>query len=334
MPATTKKDFNKDFERRLKNFKFRATKPKITEWERTNIVNDVYDIEMQQRFKSLEERLMFRMEVWIDVCRIETIRDGVLTSGAGKFHSAKRFRKQDGKLTKVRSFSLGKFSAKSVDDVRDIKNTPQEENQHEQKDLPGPLKKKVSKERALNMSPAYSTSDLLERRHREPEQVFNDVTTKYATAPKRKFRFFLFGGSKKDTIKKEKNKRKENSKEDNTDNKNGAENNNLSGNHRVTGTRPSLFDMESLRGSVSEITKLSVNANGYEEHEYDPSQKIKKGSGARYHTVAGIPSQETLFKSPHNDSFRTKKHQVHTPAALQGPLFYNPQRREAELGQI
>ena len=67
------KDFTLDLEKRLKNFQFHAKNPNVT-WKNTDIVNQVYDFEFQHRFPSIEDKLMFRIDVWVGLCELRNSR--------------------------------------------------------------------------------------------------------------------------------------------------------------------------------------------------------------------------------------------------------------------
>uniref|UniRef100_A0A7M5UXJ5 Uncharacterized protein n=2 Tax=Clytia hemisphaerica TaxID=252671 RepID=A0A7M5UXJ5_9CNID len=119
------KDMCKAFDKRFKNFTFTSLTPKLDTWEGSTIANDVFDEEYNiKHFKSTEEQLTWRLETWIDKCRIvqyDENGDPIINS-SGKFHSAKRFRKQsesssNGAFSKVRSFSLGRAFSKSIENL-------------------------------------------------------------------------------------------------------------------------------------------------------------------------------------------------------------------------
>ena len=67
------KDSTLDLEKRLKNFQFHAKNPNIT-WKNADIVNQVYDFEFQQRFTSIEDKLMFRIDMWVGLCELRNSR--------------------------------------------------------------------------------------------------------------------------------------------------------------------------------------------------------------------------------------------------------------------
>ena len=67
------KDSTLDLEKRLKNFQFHAKNPNIT-WKNADIVNQVYDFEFQQRFTSIEDKLMFRIDIWVGLCELRNSR--------------------------------------------------------------------------------------------------------------------------------------------------------------------------------------------------------------------------------------------------------------------
>ena len=267
------KDFSKIIDKRLRNYKFRSSKPQVNEWKGSKVVNSVYDIEMQQKFRNVEERLTYRMEVWIDVCRIEVVKNGVTTNGAGKFHSAKRFKKNHKNVvTRVRSFSLGKTSSKSVDN------------------LTFPIKIENSTERVYGntMSAAYSANDIMDRKASDLVEYDIDRT------PKKRFHIFNFLKKnknlkniteKKDSKYKSKNKRKRND----SDTSSIGTNNNPVYTQRI---RPSLFNMQSVRDSL----EIEIENKGYME---------RRNSGSSH---VSSTQQETLFQIPPKDSFRKKHH--------------------------
>ena len=67
------KDSTLDLEKRLKNFQFHAKNPNIT-WKNADIVNQVYDFEFQQRFTSIEDKLMIRIDMWVGLCELRNSR--------------------------------------------------------------------------------------------------------------------------------------------------------------------------------------------------------------------------------------------------------------------
>ena len=146
--TATSKDLCKAFDKRFKNFTFHSIPPKLDVWKGSGIANQVFDEEYNiKHFKSSQEQLTWRLETWIDKCRIHEVdENGVMVkSSSGKFHSAKRFRKTtssgDGgggglnnALTKVRSlssasFSLGRVFSKSIENLyKHHHNVSYEEN--------------------------------------------------------------------------------------------------------------------------------------------------------------------------------------------------------------
>ena len=90
------KDLCKAFDKRFKHFTFTSIPPKLEAWEGSGIVNKVFDEEYNiKNFKSSQEQLTWRIETWIDKCRIHEVDengDPLNKSSGGKFHSAKRFR--------------------------------------------------------------------------------------------------------------------------------------------------------------------------------------------------------------------------------------------------
>ena len=179
---STTKDLCKAFDKRFKHFTFTSIPPKLEAWDGSGIVNQVFDEEYNIRqFKSSQEQLTWRIETWIDKCRIQEVDENgaPLNTSSGKFHSAKRFRNKtsnnnnsgneyggggavNNALTKVRSlssvsFSLGRVFSKSIENLyrhHDVKleeiNTTDE------------FQYATETKAAVRIAPSKSTNDLLD----------------------------------------------------------------------------------------------------------------------------------------------------------------------------
>ena len=66
------KDYCKELEKRLKRHNFKALPPLIIGMKVNQTINQVFDLEFRERFKSAEYRLIFRLDVWIELNAIET----------------------------------------------------------------------------------------------------------------------------------------------------------------------------------------------------------------------------------------------------------------------
>ena len=64
-----------ELEQQIQTFQFKSTLLSIDEWSGTCVIEKVYNREKFERFKSTEDRLLKRLELWIDVCRIEKIEN-------------------------------------------------------------------------------------------------------------------------------------------------------------------------------------------------------------------------------------------------------------------
>jgi len=307
------KDY-KELEKRIKNFHFNAAKPVVREWKKTDITNRVYDLELTEHFRSREERLLYRIEVWIDVCRIDSERKE-------KIFSHKSKDKKNSTISKLRSFSLGKMASKSVENLDSVAIEEVDTNENMDK-LARRIRKEQGKERVLSTS--YSTIDL--RSNTKEIEEFIETADKYGTTPKRKFKFFLFRKKTKTPDSGYKNNEKEPNQMEISKNKHNNINiendNNNKRPENIHKLRPSLFDMQSLKGSVENL----------ERHEFNPDLKSsKQHTGNRFNTVNGLyPANNEGFKVRNDSISRQKKNNV-IPA---GPLFYSPSptREEKDMG--
>lgn len=156
------KEFNKDFEKRLNNFCFKSTPPSISKWNETDILEKVYAIEMKKKFRSVEERLLYRTTLWIEMSKINH-RERVFRRVCNK-----RYITPLSPLNKIKAINLkrGSKSMENLDLIRKDDNT---------------------RERFL--VPARSSIDL---RSKKGEDELSHTANKYGTTPKRKFKFFFF----------------------------------------------------------------------------------------------------------------------------------------------
>ena len=120
------KDFCRDFEKRLKRHNFRSIPPEITQMKKNQIVNEVYDFEIKKKFKSVEDRLLFRIGIWIDLSKNRTTNKSDKKEYT-KFHSHKHKRPSTA-LGRIRAYSLGKMSTKSLEKLDSPKNEIVETN--------------------------------------------------------------------------------------------------------------------------------------------------------------------------------------------------------------
>ena len=116
--AYQKEDFFNEMEKRLRHFNFTCMTSafhQVDNWIGTSVVNDVFKLQQQHKYKSKEETILHRMELWVDVCRIE--KATIELSSSGRFPgSIGIFQKiRTPKLKKSHTFNKGMTSAKSID---------------------------------------------------------------------------------------------------------------------------------------------------------------------------------------------------------------------------
>ena len=327
------RDFCRDFEKRLKRHNFKSIPPEITQMEKNQIVNEVYDFEIKKRFKSVEDRLLFRIGTWIDLSNIRTTnkRD---KKEYTKFHTHKHKRPSTA-LGRIRAYSMGKISSKSLEKLDSPKNEIIKTNIVIEEKMTRKPKKEKGHKRVL--SPSHSTIDLTDT---AVEDAFIETSDKYGTGPKKKFRFLLL--RKKEGSSNALNKSK--NRFSLTDSEGTASSvdfdsisqmssisNNINENNNINPTkvRLSIFDMDVLKKSLENLNETEFDP--ITEYEYDPENK-KSNCNFRnkFHTVSG-QSHDSLLAGIRKDSI--KRRGTKSKLDMSGPIFYNPPN-EAFIGQI
>ena len=328
------KDFCRDFEKRLKRHNFRSIPPDITQMKKNQIVNEVYDFEIKKKFKSVEDRLLFRIGIWIDLSKNRTTNKSDKKEYT-KFHSHKHKRPSTA-LGRIRAYSLGKMSTKSLEKLDSPKNEIIETNIVIEEKMTRKLKKEKVHKRVL--SPSHSTIDLTDK---TAEDAFIEASDKHDTRPKKKFRFFLFSkkGESLDALNKLKNQFSLTETEgtvspvdlDSISQISSISNSIINENNNINPTkvRPSIFDMDILKKSLENSNETEFDP--VTEYEYDPeNKKSNYNFRNKFYTVSG-QSHESLFAGIRKDSI--KKRGTKSKLDMSGPIFYNPPK-ETFIGQI
>ena len=327
------RDLCRDFEKRLKRHNFRSIPPEITKMEKNQIVDEVYDFEIKKKFKSLEDRMLFKIGIWIYLSNIGTTNKSDKKEYT-KFHTHKH-KKPSTVLGRIRAYSLGKISSKSLENLDRPKNEIIKTNIVMEEKMTRKLKKEKRHKRVL--SPSHSTIDLTDK---GAEDAFTETSDTCGTGPKNKFRFFLL--RKKEGSSNALNKRK--NQFSLTDSEGTAssvdfdsisqmssisnminENNNIN----PTKVRPSIFDLDILKKSLENLNETEFDPiTGY---EYDPeNKKSNYNFHNKFHTVSG-QSHDSLLARIRKDSIKQRgtKSRIDTS----GPIFYNSPK-ETFIGQI
>ena len=142
-------NFVNEIDQRIKNFKFKSSEILTDTWDGFPSVEIAQYEEKQQKFKSVEEQLIYRIELWIDMCRIESgIKNGV---GITEKYATIR-----------RSKSLTKNSEKCCGSPRTVETTRISSSKESRRFLTLGGKQKKSMEMMLqnNRKTSRSTADL------------------------------------------------------------------------------------------------------------------------------------------------------------------------------
>lgn len=295
--AGTMKTFSKEFESRLRHLRFKATFQIDNIWRQSEAINDVYSREFNQKFKTSEERLLSRIECWINVCRIENFNSNSLednkTSKKQKYST----------LEKLKLYSLRKVTSKSAENINEPKNVPADDNtliKSEDKIVRRMLKE--AKRRTISHS--FSTMDL-------SAQEESRGLYKFGTSKKRKFKFLFYRKQENtphefvyanpvpsvatDTLirKSEHSEQYMQSKK----------------------LRPSIFDMESIRGSMENLA-MSDSEN-IEEDIVETGDNSSRPLQPFSQVTANFRTDSLMRRKPNKDS---------------GDIFYNP--RKQDIGSI
>ena len=328
------RDLCRDFEKRLKRHNFRSIPPEIMQKEKNQIVNEVYNFEIKKKFKSVEDRLLFRIGIWIDLSNIRTTNKSDKKEYT-KFHTHKHKRPSTA-LGRIRAYSLGKMSSKSLEKLDSPKNEIIKTNIVIEEKMMKKLKKETGHKRVL--SPSHSTIDLTEK---TAEDTFIETSDKYGTRPKNKFRFFLLRkkGESLNALNKRKNLFSLTDSEgtassvdfDSISQTSSISNSIINENNNINRTkvRPSIFDMDILKESLENLNETEFDP--ITEYEYDPeNKKTNYNFCDKFHIVYG-QNHDSLFAGIRKDSI--KQRGTKSKLDMSGPIFYNPPK-ETFIGQI
>lgn len=265
------KEFHKDFEKRLNNFCFKSTPPTITKWHETDILEKVYAIEMKEKFRSVEERLLYRTTLWIEMSKIN-YRERVFRRVCNKRHITPL-----SPLNKIKGLSL-KRTSKSMENLDFIRKDDNTGFQN--------LFEKVSRENAGRfLVPARSAIDL---RSTKDENKLLHTANKYGTTPKRKFKFFFF-------------KRKSASQKSSTDMSQKTlipfpttpipqTSLDKIPHQQIIGK--SLFEVDRVKHKKT-TRRILENNNGLEESQFDPKNRhLNSNINRKYYTIKNFDIRE------------------------------------------
>ena len=111
------KDYGKEFEKRLNSHNFKAISPMIIGMNKNQIINQICNLEVKDRFKSTEYQLIHRLDDWISLNTLETKK-----KGANKKIQKPHIKKQRRPLSmfgQIGGYGLGMFS-KSMENLANL----------------------------------------------------------------------------------------------------------------------------------------------------------------------------------------------------------------------
>ena len=294
----TMKTFSKELESRLRHLKFKATFQIDSIWRQSEAINDVYSREFNQKFKTAEERLLSRIESWINICRIENSNSNSLEDG-------KTSKKQKySTLEKLKLYTLRKVASKSAENINDSKNVPVNDNmliKSEDKILRRMIKEA---KRRRTISHSFSTMDL-------SAQEESRGLYKFGRSKKRKFKF-LFYRKLENTPHEFVYENPVPSVATDTLIRRSGHNDQYMQSKK---SRPSIFEMESIRGSMENLA-MSDNENVEDDIV----------------EIGETPSRPLQPFSQVTANFRTDSLMRRKPSKDSGDIFYNP--RKQDIGSI
>ena len=294
----TMKTFSKELESRLRHLKFKATFQIDSIWRQSEAINDVYSREFNQKFKTAEERLLSRIESWINICRIENSNSNSLEDG-------KTSKKQKySTLEKLKLYTLRKVASKSAENINDSKNVPVNDNtliKSEDKILRRMIKEA---KRRRTISHSFSTMDL-------SAQEESRGLYKFGRSKKRKFKF-LFYRKLENTPHEFVYENPVPSVATDTLIRRSGHNDQYMQSKK---SRPSIFEMESIRGSMENLA-MSDNENVEDDIV----------------EIGEISSRPLQPFSQVTANFRTDSLMRRKPSKDSGDIFYNP--RKQDIGSI
>lgn len=318
MPSSKGKDFLVSVDKRLQIHNFHGRPPESIKKPPLDIVSTVFDSELKNRFKTIEDRLMFRLDTWISTCAVsDTCNED--HSGQSKKSKNRRFVKsQQSFSSRLRSKSFSRLASRSLNNLDAISPDISVDLNEQTRSGKFPL-------------PAYSTPDLFKARENE----LVDVANKYGTLPRKKVKRFLFFKKKEkaiytdDSLEKQKNEsptmrsRIKGKKKDNLSLQTGV------GKYSSTGSLPIKSATPKMRPSIFDIDAFVNTEQTIEQPLHRPASRKK------FNTVT-----VAIGKGNHyNDSFRFYSHLREVKSSTNGKMhmdqiFYHPKPAEADIGQI
>ena len=186
------RDYCKELEKRLKRHNFKALPPLIIGMKVNQTINQVFDLEFRERFKSAEYRLIFRLDVWIELNAIETNKTD--RTKDSKSHTQKQ-KRPSSTIGKFRGYSLGNIFSKSLDNLDSLTNDVMEIKTNYDENM----NRKVKLDKGKDRVPSYPGLS-----NKTVTEEFLRSSDKCDARPKRKSKFFIFrrkGGSLNTPIK-------------------------------------------------------------------------------------------------------------------------------------
>ena len=300
------RDLATEIDRRLANMKY-SSALKISEWRPINIVDLVYDNEMHQKHKNVEDRLISRVDYWINISRVETKNEFLVNDG--KTYTAKRFKR----FRKFHTFAG--VITKSFESWHE--STKKEEKLIEQSAEPS----------------AFSTNNFPQNK----SSLTEHSSTIFATHKTKNSRFFFlkksvnfFTGEGKENKSSniEIQEPSEQAVNNPPDNEIAIQPNKRSGRSSNSHTRPSIFEIESFKNIRNKSQSSAMINLAGSDCEPDP-QSI---SDSKFNAVPIlIPNNLTLDNSfySHGKIYNSIVERKKTRQ-----MFYNPIHHQAEIGEV
>ena len=191
------KDYIKEFEKRLNNQNFKAISPTIIGMNKNQIISQICNLEVKDRFKSTEYQLIHRLDDWISLNTLETKKKGE-NKKTPKIHIKKQ-RRPLSMFGRIGGYSLGMFS-KSMENLANLMNENVET-------------KTIYKDKTIRNLKSENDTECADSAHvnindstdKKDDEVFLENSDKSRAKLRRKNNFIPFrkkGGSLRSIIKK------------------------------------------------------------------------------------------------------------------------------------
>lgn len=335
--VVTHNDILKDFDKRLKLFHFKSNATVPEKWQGTDIVQRVHGKEIERKYKCTEERLITRLQLWVDACRINKTNenDRIEQNGKPKHNSEKRNGTIRAKNTYAKTEQIKRKKENMLTPTKlpafiadlNKSNKGIHDDSHVRSD---------KKHRLKSMSLSFSTDNLHGYCSDGSDSTVNSESgtpQKTSKTLKQRFKFLTFrmktpiqknNSPKISSLPRERTRRSAKSLNDKSDRCDSIEKLDIIPTGRV---RPSIFSMETLKDNIPQFSSNYEIEKRYCQTEHVRRKRILEDRRQTFRSeINSIKSRRSL---DYEGKFRLDNERTTGKR-----YFYDPGVKKTDIGYV